>query len=704
MLRLLKTAPWLPLAVFALTAPLHGQVINEVVANHTGTDDHEYMEFLGLPNTDYSHLTLLQLEGDAGSEPGMVDSAFTVGTTTAAGHWFTGFLTGQIDNGTASFLLVENFSGTAGMDLDTNNDGTLDVTPWTAILDSLAINDGDADFEYSTVVLSPNYDGIVFTPGGASRIPDGSDTDSIADWVRNDFDGEGLPGFNGSLEAGEALNTPGLANATTSPPSLAPQISEVVLDHLGADTHEYLEIFGEPVADYSSSTFLVVDGDADPGQVLAAYPVGTTGSNGFWATDFLASELPDGGISILLVESFSGTVGADLDTNDDGTLETTPWTDLHDSVAIADPASGDLPYSDSVLTPTFDSGNTLPGGASRVPYGFDTDSATDWTRNDFAGAGLPGFVGDLESGEAFNSPGEVNIVGIMDYYSTVDLASAGSLRASLHEVIDDHVRFPYSAGSFDTWNVLELADENPEDSGSILDVYRNASYAKIGGGNDSYNREHSWPRSYGFPDDGPQNYPHNDCHHLFLSDIDYNGDRGNSAFGNCNAGCDEDPTLSNGGQGGGSGSYPGNSNWFNGSGGSGVWETWIGRRGNIARAQLYMDLRYAGGIHSVTGAAEPDLILTDDTGLIQTTGGNAATAHMGRLATLLAWHTEDPADDDERLRNEVIYRFQGNRNPFVDHPEWVACIFSGAGCDSGIFTDGFESGNTTAWSLTVGGP
>ena len=44
---------------------------------------------------------------------------------------------------------------------------------------------------------------------------------------------------------------------------------------------------------------------------------------------------------------------------------------------------------------------------------------------------------------------------------------------------------------------------------------------------------------------------------------------------------------------------------------------------------------------------------------------------MGLLSTLLAWHQADPPDAGERERNEVIYSFQGNRNPFIDHPEWA---------------------------------
>src|SRR3546814_14675548 len=44
---------------------------------------------------------------------------------------------------------------------------------------------------------------------------------------------------------------------------------------------------------------------------------------------------------------------------------------------------------------------------------------------------------------------------------------------------------------------------------------------------------------------------------------------------------------------------------------------------------------------------------------------------MGLLSTLLAWHQADPPDAAERDRNEVVYSFQGNRNPFIDHPGWA---------------------------------
>lgn len=257
------------------------------------------------------------------------------------------------------------------------------------------------------------------------------------------------------------------------------------------------------------------------------------------------------------------------------------------------------------------------------------------------------------------------------YYAGVNASSPTMLRITLHETIDDHQRYPYTATTTDTWDILEFADQDPLNAGRILDVYKNASYAKAGGGNTEYNREHTWPKSYGFPTDGSTNYPYTDTHMLFLSDSSYNSSRSNKPYANCTGTCTEHVTLSNGGVGGGSGVFPGFSNWAN----STFWQTWSDRKGDVARAVLYMDVRYEGGTHGITGAAEPDLILTDDPGLIATTGSNTSIAYMGLLSEVLRWHAEDPVDEKERLRNEAVFSFQGNRNPFIDHPEWVACLF-----------------------------
>ncbi len=259
-----------------------------------------------------------------------------------------------------------------------------------------------------------------------------------------------------------------------------------------------------------------------------------------------------------------------------------------------------------------------------------------------------------------------------NYYDSVNPTHAATLRATLHEVIDDHQRFPYTSSATDTWDILEEADSDPTDFTSILDVYGNASLPKFGGGGGGYNREHSWPKSYGFPNDGSQNYPYTDCHHLFLSDEGYNSSRSNKLYDYCDLNCSERTTLANGGVGGGAGTYPGWSNWT----ATGIWEAWLGRRGDVARALFYLDVRYEGGLHGGSLADEPDLILTDDASLVAVSGTNAAVSYMGMLSVLLQWHLEDPVDAWERNRNDVIEGYQGNRNPFIDHPEWAGCLYA----------------------------
>lgn len=273
---------------------------------------------------------------------------------------------------------------------------------------------------------------------------------------------------------------------------------------------------------------------------------------------------------------------------------------------------------------------------------------------------------------------------IADYYATADASTAATLRSTLNAIIDDHFRFPYTAGTTDTWDILDAADEDPMQPANVLDVYKNATYPKAGAGNANYNREHRWAKSYGFPDDTSTSWAYTDTHHLIVSNSGYNSARNNRYFDYCADLCTEYPTDLTNGIGGGSGTYPGNSNWGKGD----RWEVWGYRRGDVARALLYMDVRYEGGTNG-SGAPEPDLVLTNNPALIQTTGVNTAgTAYLGLLCVLLDWHEQDPPDELERIRNALIQTYQENRNPFVDHPEWADTLFA-AECDD-VFSDGFE--------------
>jgi endonuclease I len=265
-----------------------------------------------------------------------------------------------------------------------------------------------------------------------------------------------------------------------------------------------------------------------------------------------------------------------------------------------------------------------------------------------------------------------------DYYATVDNSSALSLRGTLHDLIDDHTRFRYTYSSTDVWDILGAADQDPNNASRVLDIYQNASFAKSAGDNAFYDREHSWPKSYGFVNDNLCNYPYTDVHHLFVARSNYNSARNNKPYEWCPGGCTEFTTMAHPATGGGaSGSYPSDSNWTDGGTGDGRWETWRGRRGDVARAQFYMDVRYEGGAHGVTGCEEPNLILTDNMGLVNHDGqNNFSPAYMGKLTTLLEWHFEDPVDAIETRRNGVVFGYQGNRNPFIDHPEYVCVLWA----------------------------
>ncbi len=278
--------------------------------------------------------------------------------------------------------------------------------------------------------------------------------------------------------------------------------------------------------------------------------------------------------------------------------------------------------------------------------------------------------------------------GAGTYYSHVNTSSPSQLRCSLHETIKGHTVYPYSSSSgTDTWAILEIADEDPNNSQRVLDAYRNRSYAKgtdrAGSGSGlKYNREHSWPNSLGFGtstgNKGLPYAPYTDTHMLYLTDATWNADRGNKPYAKCDSNCGERATEANAGFGGGSGRYPGNSNWVRTpDGNSGTFEVWDHRKGDMARAVMYMAIRYEGGVDAKTGQSEPDLELTDDRSKIVKT--SSSPAYMGLLSTLIAWSQQDPPDDAERARNEVIYSFQGNRNPFIDHPEWAtSSLFTSA--------------------------
>ena len=213
-------------------------------------------------------------------------------------------------------------------------------------------------------------------------------------------------GRSGTAMAGEAFNTPGSANAAaiSNPPPAAsgtlPVINELVVDHTGSDTREYVEILGQPETSYANYRIVQLESDnsGSMGEITALIVPGTTNGAGYWVSAFLNSQLDNGSSSFLLVECpFGGcvglTLGTDLDADDDGSIDfdPLPWARVADDVAILDGGSGDQAYASAILPNSLAGGSGAVGGASRIPSGRDTDGTADWMRNDADGDGLPGF-------------------------------------------------------------------------------------------------------------------------------------------------------------------------------------------------------------------------------------------------------------------------------------------------------------------------
>ena len=238
-----------------------------------------------------------------------------------------------------------------------------------------------------------------------------------------------------------------------------------------------------------------------------------------------------------------------------------------------------------------------------------------------------------------------------DYYESSFGLEGDALKAELHNIIKDHTAFSYTI----TKSILRDADEDPNNPDNIILVYSGNSIDKFDFASnfepDFWNREHVWPKSHGDFDAGdPFEVPlYTDAHNLKPVDHSMNTLRGEKDFDNGG-----DVVLN--------GSLE--TNCFSTSS---TFEPRDEVKGDIARIILYMDVRYEGEL----GSNEPDLVPVD--GL--TTYPNP---EIGVLSTLLTWHEQDPPDAFEKRRNDVIYEWQGNRNPFIDYPEFVDIIYNGS--------------------------
>ncbi|MGY1396960.1 endonuclease I family protein [Streptomyces sp. SS10] len=225
-----------------------------------------------------------------------------------------------------------------------------------------------------------------------------------------------------------------------------------------------------------------------------------------------------------------------------------------------------------------------------------------------------------------------------DYYEGAEGKTGEALKSALHSIISDQTKLSYSA----VWNALKETDEDPSNSGNVILLYSGASRSKSLNGGDvgDWNREHVWAKSHG--DFGTSTGPGTDIHHLRPSDVQVNSIRGNKDFDNGGS------TVTNGG-----GSLTDSDSF----------EPRDAVKGDVARMILYMAVRYEGT------DGWPDLEPNNSV-------SNGSAPYIGKLSVLKEWHEQDPPDSFEQHRNDVIFEsYQHNRNPFIDHPEWVEAIW-----------------------------
>ena len=163
----------------------------------------------------------------------------------------------------------------------------------------------------------------------------------------------------------------------------------------------------------------------------------------------------------------------------------------------------------------------------------------------------------------------------------------------------------------------------------------------------AWNREHCWPKSKGFP--AESTYAYNDAHHLRAADKRVNNQRNNKDYKNGGSLLCVHP-------------YQSSSCQVDAYQTSTTFEVPDKDKGDVARMMFYMDVRYEG-----QSTKEPDITLVN-----RVTGSEP---YLGYLCDLIQWAKQDPISSWEKTRHNKIYEWHLNRNPFVDHPEWIDTLF-----------------------------
>lgn len=234
-----------------------------------------------------------------------------------------------------------------------------------------------------------------------------------------------------------------------------------------------------------------------------------------------------------------------------------------------------------------------------------------------------------------------------DYYETIDPENP-TFVTDLHNLIENHTILSYDY--FDENYVADFASSDPDNNPqttprAVTCVYSGEAYEyQPPFAWTTFSREHTWCQSW-MPDNSSSYGAFSDYHHLYPTNQNKaNVRRSNNPLGNV-----ENVTYQ----------------YLEGKVGTNadgriVYQPRDSHKGDAARALFYMSVCY-------NGKEGKDWTFNY-------LKANVLDASYQSVETLLQWSQMDPPDDWERASNEYIYSIQNNRNPFVDHPEWVNYI------------------------------
>lgn len=245
------------------------------------------------------------------------------------------------------------------------------------------------------------------------------------------------------------------------------------------------------------------------------------------------------------------------------------------------------------------------------------------------------------------------------YYDSADGLTGTALKDELNDIIDSHTEYNYTHSTqTDVWDILKASDYVEGDATKVELFYTgwSRSAADEYDNGDGWVREHVWAKGHGAF--GTSKGPGTDCHNLRPADNDVNTKKSNRWFEEGGTEYVDDDVYEG----------DGSTSCYFGSGSSWTWEPRDEVKGDVARMLFYMVVRYEG-----ERSGEPDCELVD----YLPTNNNEPSAIHALESTLLQWHLDDPVSAFEERRNNIVHDYQDNRNPFIDHPEWVCEIWGG---------------------------